>query len=266
MGRPEKDLPPTRNRGLLELASWLRALRAAAGLKYAALADRTEETGRRFTATTLQRAADGRRIPTLRVVEAYAQACGATATEARKYWRAARAFHRPPPKTFPKPRLINDSVELRTALYAVYVKAGALPLREMDRRAQHGRLPRNTLSRMLSGGTMLKRAQLKAFLEVCEVPEREHPDWLEAWDRAWAGYFGLFNGLFARQLRKEAQQDYHARSSFRAHSRFLELDRARQTGRNWYQDAQRRAPRIYRPAIPVVRSQEIASVLDDWNP
>lgn len=261
MGRPEKDLPLTRNRGLLELASWLRALRATVGLKYTDLAVKTEETGRRFAATTLQRAADGNRIPTLRVVEAYAQACGATAAEARKYWRAARAFHRPPPRTYPKPRLVNDSVELRTALYAVYVKAGALPLREMDRRAQHGRLPRNTLSRMLNGGTMLKRDQLKAFLEVCEVPEREHPDWLEAWDRAWAGYFGLFRGQFARQLLRDAQQDYQARASFRANSRFLELDRARQMGRNPYLAERPRAPRIYRPAAPVVRSSEVAAAL-----
>jgi transcriptional regulator with XRE-family HTH domain len=262
VGRPEKELPPTRNRGLFELASWLRALRADAGLKYADLADKTEEAGRRFTATTLQRAASGSRVPTLRVVEAYAQACGATAKEARKYWRAARAFHRPPPSTFPKPRLINDSVELRAALYAVYVKAGALPLREMDRRAQHGRLPRNTLSRMLTGGTMLKRDQLKAFLEVCEVPEREHPDWLEAWDRAWAGYFGLFHGQFARQMLRDAQRDYQARLSFRAHSRFLEMDRARQTGQNWYRDAQRRAPRIYRPAVPGARSRTSAFMVD----
>lgn len=254
MGRPEKKLPPTRNIALTELASWLRALRMSADLKYTDLADKTAETGRRFTASTLQRAADGSRVPTLRVVEAYAQACGATAKEARKYWKAARAFDRRPPRTIPKPRLINDSVELRTALYAVYVKAGALPLREMDRRAQHGRLPRNTLSRMLNGGTMLKRDQLKAFLEVCEVPEKEHPDWLEAWDRAWAGYFGLFHGHFARQLIRDAQQDYRARRSFREHSRFLELDRARQTDRNWYRDSLRRAPRVYKRADPVAWS------------
>lgn len=227
MGRPEKELPLTSNWSLHALASWLRDQRKEAGLTYTALADRTASSGPRLSASTLQRAADGSRIPRLSVVEAYAVGCGASVKEARKRWRAARTHVRRPPNMFPKPRLINDSVELRAALYTVYVKAGALPLREMDRRAKHGRLPRNTLSRMLNGGTMLKRDQLTAFLEVCEVPEKDYPDWLEAWDRAWQGHFGLFTGHHARQLMREMRLDDSAVYAQRAYARFLQRDRAR---------------------------------------
>jgi hypothetical protein len=42
---------------------------------------------------------------------------------------------------------------------------------------------------MLKGGTMLSRHQLRAFLEVCGVPAREHGDWLDAWQRAWNAQF-----------------------------------------------------------------------------
>ncbi|WP_406472593.1 helix-turn-helix domain-containing protein [Streptomyces platensis] len=226
MGRPENDLPLTSNWPLYSLASWLRIQRKEAGLTYRSLADKTASSPRPLSASTLQRAADGSRIPSLSVVEAYAAACGASVKEASKMWRAARTHVRRPPGMFPKPRLINDSAELRTALYTVYVKAGALPLREMERRAGYGRLPRTTLGRMLNGGTMLKRDQLTAFLEVCEVPVKDYPDWLDAWERAWQGRFGLFSGAAARQLMREMRHDPKAEYAKRVYQRFLERDRA----------------------------------------
>ncbi|MGW0902914.1 helix-turn-helix domain-containing protein [Streptomyces sp. NPDC002853] len=190
MGRPEKPLPTNQfNLGLLALASWLRERRKEAGLRYADLAARTQVTEHPCSISTLQRAASGESTPRLPVVEAYARACGASVDHARRYWREARAQSRQGPKVVPLPRLINTPAELRLALQAAYAKAGYLPLREMERRAKHGRLPTSTVSRMLQGITMLSRSQLQAFLEVCEVPGKEHDDWLDAWQRAQSAQF-----------------------------------------------------------------------------
>ncbi|MER5881193.1 hypothetical protein ABT119_35405 [Streptomyces sp. NPDC001910] len=82
------------------------------------------------------------------------------------------------------PTLINTQAELRLALQAAYARAGYMPLREMERRARHGRLPTSTVSRMLRGVTMFSSSQLQTFLEVCNVPHKEHGDWMEAWHRA----------------------------------------------------------------------------------
>ncbi|MFB6931397.1 helix-turn-helix domain-containing protein [Streptomyces chartreusis] len=191
MGRPEKplDYSGQRNVALLALASWLRERRQEAGLRYTELAERTQDGEHPCSVTTLQRAASGNTIPRLPVVEAYARACGASVTLARSYWSEARSRARRGPAVVPRPRLINTSAELRLALQAAYARAGYIPLREMERRARHGRLPTTTVSRMLKGETMLSRRQLLAFLDVCGVPEKEHDDWLDAWQRAWNAQF-----------------------------------------------------------------------------
>ncbi|MEG8281275.1 helix-turn-helix domain-containing protein [Streptomyces sp. AHA2] len=172
------------NISLLDLAAWLQERRKEAGLRYADLADRTRGTEHPCSVSTLQRAASGQTVPRLPVVEAYARACGASVDQAHRYWRAARAQSRRGPQVSPAPRLLNTSAELRLALQAAYAKAGYMPLREMERRVGHGRLPTTTVSRMLKGITMLSRNQLQAFLEVCNVPDKEHGDWLDAWQRA----------------------------------------------------------------------------------
>ncbi|WP_330343369.1 helix-turn-helix transcriptional regulator [Streptomyces longwoodensis] len=185
MGRPEKPLPSNQyNIALLRLAAWLRECRKEAGLRYSDLAARTRGTEHPCSVSTLQRAASGQTLPRLPVVEAYARACGASVDQAHRHWRAARAQSRRGPQVAPVPRLINMPAELRLALQAAYAKAGYMPLREMERRAGHGRLPTTTVSRMLKGITMLSRNQLQAFLEVCNVPDKEHGDWLDAWQRA----------------------------------------------------------------------------------
>lgn len=186
MGRPEK---PLNNRPLniaaLSLASWLRECRKEAGLSYRDLAARTQDTEHPCSVSTLQRAASGTTMPRLPVVEAYARACGASLQEARSRWSRARSRERRLPTVVPRPRMVNNAAELRVALQGAYARAGYMPLREMERRAQHGRLPTSTVSRMLKGGTMFSRRQLQAFLEVCGIPEKEHGDWFAAWQRAW---------------------------------------------------------------------------------
>ncbi|WP_406359341.1 helix-turn-helix transcriptional regulator [Streptomyces sp. NBC_00715] len=183
MGRPEKSIR-TLNVHLMLLATYLRETREEAGLTYAELAARTRPV---VSATTLQRAASGDSIPRLEVVEAYVLACGThSADRARKLWRQARSWEYGANYTnAPRPRLAENAADLRAALRATYYKAGAMPLREMERRAGLGRLPRTTVRRMFNGTTMLDQEQLRSFLRVCDVPERDHQDWLDAWTRVW---------------------------------------------------------------------------------
>lgn len=186
MGRPEKPVR-TPNHGLMRLAMWLRAHRDLARLTYAELAQQTV-----YSATTLQRATTGERIPRLPVVEAYARACGGSVEEARRLWRCARRNEQKLtqrwsiPSAVPTPDLVREPAELVAALKALYYKSGALPLMEMERRAGgHGRLPHSSVHRLLKGAGMLRQDQLTAFLTVCGVPEREHLRWQRAWGRAW---------------------------------------------------------------------------------
>jgi transcriptional regulator with XRE-family HTH domain len=80
MGRPQKPLErdgsPVR-----EFAFWLRDLRKTSGLTY-------EQLGKyaHYATSTVQDAAAGRRLPTLRVTMAFVKACGGDLGEWRKYW------------------------------------------------------------------------------------------------------------------------------------------------------------------------------------
>jgi transcriptional regulator with XRE-family HTH domain len=199
MGRPEKPIV-TLNLGLLALAGWLREIRTNAQLTYVELA---AMTGNAYSATTLQRAASGERVPRLPVVEAYAVACGQSLEQARRRWRHARAVeHSAALGSAPRPRLVENAEELRAALRQMYHRAGAMPLREMERRAGLGRLPRSTMRRMLDGTTMLSKDQMLAFLTVCDVPEREHQDWLDALSRVWDKRHSWYDNELFKNLHK----------------------------------------------------------------
>jgi transcriptional regulator with XRE-family HTH domain len=205
MGRPEKQIT-TLNLGLLALAGWLREIRTNAQLTYVELAART---GNAYSATTLQSAASGKRIPRLRVVEAYAMACGGSLEQARRRWRHARAVEHSTALALgsaPRPRLVENAAELRVALREMYHRAGAMPLRDMERRAGLGRLPRSTMRRMLDGTTMLSKDQMLAFLTVCDVPEREHQDWLDALSRVWDKRHSWYDNELFKNFNEPAEQ------------------------------------------------------------
>ena len=84
MGRPqqplERDGSPVR-----EFAFWLRDLRSRSGLTY-------EQLGRRahYATSTVQEAAAGRRLPTLKVVLAFVRACDGDHEQWRGYWAQIR--------------------------------------------------------------------------------------------------------------------------------------------------------------------------------
>ncbi|MEU1133489.1 helix-turn-helix transcriptional regulator [Streptomyces sp. NPDC005900] len=185
MARPEQPIRAP-DPELRALAEWLRTQRRTAGLTHRQMA---AESRHAFSATTFSRAASGNRVPRLPVVEAYARACGAPVGEARRLWRAARyAEHRrrDPRAEAPAPDRVHDRAELNRALRALYHRAGAMPLGEMERRAgRHGELPHSTVLRMLAGSSTLAADQLMAFLEVCGVTDgAERIRWRDAWRRA----------------------------------------------------------------------------------
>lgn len=184
MGRPENPIT-TPNRSLGRLAVWLRNHRSQAGLSYRQLAERTVHSS-----VTLSRATTGEKIPRLPVVEAFTRACGGNVAHARQLWREARwEEHRTSEvvRTLP-PKLsaVKGPEGMIAALQYLYYRSGAMPIEEIERRAGvDGLLPHTTLHRMVLGQTMLQLDQLVAFLNVCDVPERERDAWRKAWTRAW---------------------------------------------------------------------------------
>ena len=80
MGRPEEPLDRDGS-PLREFAFWLRDLRRRSGLTYERLASQAH-----YATSTVQAAADGRRLPTLRVTLAYVTACGGDEGAWREYW------------------------------------------------------------------------------------------------------------------------------------------------------------------------------------
>jgi len=84
MGRPENPLDRDGS-PLREFAFWLRDLRHRAGLTYEQLASEAH-----YATSTVQAAADGRRLPTLRVTLAIVAACGGDQRVWREYWTRVR--------------------------------------------------------------------------------------------------------------------------------------------------------------------------------
>ncbi|MFH9944865.1 helix-turn-helix domain-containing protein, partial [Streptomyces murinus] len=180
MGRKENPIVSS-NRELVALAQWLRDQRSASGHSYAQLAVLAG-----CHATTLQRAASARAVPSARSVRAYARACGASEKKAMELWlRARRRDVRTPGGGSPDPLGIDGVEALRAGLRRLYELAGRPPVREMEERAGTGRLPHSTAHRIVGGRTVPRDIhQLAGFLTACSVAAAEHPLWIDAWRRA----------------------------------------------------------------------------------
>lgn len=186
MCRPEKPIT-TGNKALRELAEWLRDQRQRTRQGYRALSVRAG-----CHATTLQRATSGASVPKLQTVLSYARACDASPEEARRLWKQARyeevrRARGGRGRSVPRPAFIRDFVDLSAALQDLYEKAGSPALRIMEQRAGNfGVLPRSTAHRIVTKQAMPHSLQqFQAYLQACEVPETDRPDWEAAWTRAW---------------------------------------------------------------------------------
>nr|QIZ01195.1 helix-turn-helix domain-containing protein [Streptomyces sp. S1D4-11] len=189
MGRKEKPIGSSRDEGLFRLAQWLRDQRSASGCSYAELAARAG-----CHATTLQRAASGRSVPSARSVRAYALACGASQDAAMELWRKARRRSVRSAEGPPNPLDINGIDMFCAGLRELYEAAGRPSLRDMERSAGGlGRLPHSTAHRIVLGRTVPRDVhQLTGYLTACSVAVVEHPLWVDAWRRALGQETALF--------------------------------------------------------------------------
>lgn len=185
MGRPEKQISPATEPALRALVLWLRAQRQRAGLTYQQMAKLTGHAH-----STLSRAAQGNRVPRLRVAEAYAHACQADVGDVRRLWRRARqagvqGSSTAEPAAGVRPEYVSDFSTLHTAMTALRHSAGVPSLRELAQRAGgHGELPRATLQRIVSQQAIPSRHHLVAFAKACGVSGSAVREWSAAWDRA----------------------------------------------------------------------------------
>ncbi|MFI7438328.1 hypothetical protein [Micromonospora haikouensis] len=80
--------------------------------------------------------------------------------------------------------------EFSQLLRRLHVRAGKKPYRELEKWARDEyakgrrevRLTKQGISEVLNG-KLATKAFVKSFLEACEVPDEQHPAWLQAWER-----------------------------------------------------------------------------------
>ena len=266
MGRRENPITPC-DRRLEVLVRWLREQRTAAGLNYTQMGRRTD-----CSADTLRRAASGRCMPRRQVVLAYAQACGARASEAERLWRHARyqqVQEAQPLVEQPKHiAYVRDFAELHLALVDLHRKSGSRSCRELEERSD-GMLSRSTVWRVLNEQTRRPTRQfVLAFADACGLRGIALQEWAQAWDRAEdrrtggasrrrrdADHLDTLTRIRSTHVLRELvklSQEITADSG-RPRGKML-LDRARTAGGR---DVWRKA--IEQPEVPLPRLDELAA-------
>ena len=184
-GRPEQPLDMTAG-PLPRLAGELRLLRGSR--TYRELAQRTG-----LSVGTLQAATKGERLPSWRVVQVFAEACGAdTATlrSVRELWRVAcaaegRQVPDDPPEVppVPEPQSVTSVAQFIAMMNQLRTWAGTPSYAELNRRAPgHNLLPPATLSDVLRKERLPRLDFVLAFVRACGLDD----DQVAAWERAWA--------------------------------------------------------------------------------
>ncbi|MFH8476589.1 helix-turn-helix domain-containing protein, partial [Streptomyces sp. NPDC018000] len=186
MGRRENAVAAD-TRQSQALALWLRAQRERRGVTYAAMA---KLTGHQFTASALSRGASGR-IPSRRLMLAYATACDADTREATRLWKAARRAEEERRRragispefrdlaaslrsVMTHPDLIDSFGKLHDVMVEMRAREGQPSLSDLQAAAgrtpdgRH-RLPKSSLSVILRGEAVPSRAHLTAFMEALNV-------------------------------------------------------------------------------------------------
>jgi transcriptional regulator with XRE-family HTH domain len=212
MGRPEKRLNEpqwrTEEFPLWRLARYLRWIRGTARLSYQELADRTH-----LPKATLQRAADGKTLPSPDTVEAYARACGrdpvmalrwrqrAADARSRKRRSVPQSKHSACPGPGParhqapvvQPAQAATFDGLVKALQSLRRSAGSPTLKELAAKdSRYGdRLRPSTVSDLLRRTTCRpSRDVVLAFARACGESDEELRKWEEAWSLAWRASVG----------------------------------------------------------------------------
>ena len=169
------------DRHFARLAGHLRALRGAARLTQRALADAAN-----VSRGAVQRAESGTAPPTAAVLGAYLRACGAAPADhdkARRLHALGRTSQRGklPSLRAPAPHLVHDARDFSLVLAAAYERAGAPPLRDLDRPGR-ARVPLATASRIVNRKALpASREQLITVLTVCGITPAAQRPYLDAY-------------------------------------------------------------------------------------
>ncbi|MGW1193088.1 helix-turn-helix domain-containing protein [Streptomyces sp. NPDC002559] len=184
------------------LALWLRAQRERRGVTYAAMA---KLTNHEFTASALSRGAGGK-VPSRRLVLAYATACEADTREAIRLWKAARRAEEERRRragispefrdlavslrsVMTHPDLIDSFAKLHDVMVEMRAREGQPSLSDLQTAAgrtpdgKRHRLPKSSLSVILRGEAVPSRAHLTAFMEALNVSPNNVRRWQQVWDR-----------------------------------------------------------------------------------
>ncbi|MFE7113244.1 helix-turn-helix domain-containing protein [Streptomyces sp. NPDC057575] len=183
------------------LALWLRAQRERRGVTYAAMAKLTDH---QFTASALSRGAGGK-VPSRRLVLAYAKACDADTREAIRLWKAARRAEEDRRRAgispefrdlavslrsvMTHPDLIDSFAKLHDVMVEMRAREGQPSLSDLQAAAgqtpdgRRHRLPKSSLSVILRGEAVPSRAHLTAFMEALRVSPNNVRRWQQVWDR-----------------------------------------------------------------------------------
>ena len=182
-GRPERPINAAGG-PLLRLAGELRRLRE--GRPYRDLA---AETG--LSASTLQAAAAGKRLPSWQVTDDFALACGGenTISQIRKLWvEACTAAGRPVPNDdpseelpVPDPEAISDGAQFIEWMKLLRARAGNPSLAELNRRSGGFGLPPSTVSEMLHKQKLPPLDRVQKYVRACGLND----DQVHAWEVAW---------------------------------------------------------------------------------
>jgi transcriptional regulator with XRE-family HTH domain len=186
MGRKEAPIRAS-NKALSDLALWLRAQRRRSGLTYAQMAACTG-----LSPSSLSRAAQGDRVPSRAVVEAFTRGCGGDVRKALSLWRNARyaqsrSSSRTPASLPILPEYIHSFAQLHAAMVELHKRAGSPSLRQLEasEAGKHGRLPHSTLGRVLRGQAVPTKELFVSFIRACSTATPlEASAWEAAWERA----------------------------------------------------------------------------------
>ena len=182
-GRPEQPLDMTQG-PLARLAGELRLLRGSR--TYRELAQQTS-----LSVGTLQAAAKGERLPSWRVAEAFAAACGGTAAigTVRELWKDARAAEgKPVPNDppdaspVPGPGSVTTPAQFIAMLNQLRAWAGTPSYAELNRRAPgYNLLPPATVSDVLRKQRLPRLEFVLAFVRACGLDDERAAAWEQAW-------------------------------------------------------------------------------------
>ncbi|WP_328410776.1 helix-turn-helix domain-containing protein [Streptomyces violaceus] len=186
MGRKLRELPEQPS-PLVELARWLREQRQRTGLTYAQLAERLE-----VNKSTLSRAVSGTTLPSLKMVEEIARACGADVNAGRRLhrkglWELRIRQMLQGEKRTPRDMVVTPA-DLWNALVSQYALSG-LTYRKAEEKAKRlaaqgvieQPISRSTFHNFVTRRASPTRTIMFAVLAVSDVPQEEWPQWESAW-------------------------------------------------------------------------------------